>query len=775
MKKLFHLSALLLLSTLNPMPRQSETAAGQPSNKTKSMKNKVIVSFIALLSLLSGITHAAPLGTAFTYQGRLTDGANPATGGYDLRFAVYDTVTNGTLKVVVTNTSVAVTNGLFTTPVDFGLPPLNFNAMWLEIGVRTNGSTGDFSVVSPRQALLPAPYAFYALNSSNAVTAGVASNLLGVLPTAQLAGTYSGALSLNNANNNFAGAFTGNGTGLTNVNAATLGGLGAGNFWQTGGNSGTTAGVNFLGTTDNQPLELKVKNVRALRLEPTINDLYHSNFVNVVGGSPVNYIASGVYGSVIGGGGALYYYDGPCSNSVAADLSFLGGGEVNSIQADADHSFLGGGGYNSIQTNAYFSVLGGGDDNSIQANANNSVLGGGTYNSIQANADHSILGGGEYNSIQTNADHSVLGGGGYNSIQPSAGGSFLGGGYYNSIQTNSESAFLGGGAHNSIQPYAFSSFLGGGEFNSCAAEDATVPGGDHNVAAGANSFAAGHRAKANYQGDFVWADSTEADFASTGDNQFLIRAAGGVGIGKNNPGAALDVSGSITASGRLGIGNGAPAFPLDVTAPQAVARFITTNNINGSVLVLDNTTPGLTYHGAVNFNDGAGQIGYLTTGAMTFTTSNGERMRILNNGNVGVGNTNPGYLLVVGNSGSPAYCNGTTWQNGSDRDSKEAFAAINPRTVLEKVLALPITEWKYKAETDGTRHLGPVAQDFHAAFGLNGPDDKHIATVDEEGVALAAIQGLNQKLMEKDAEIQALKQSVAELKETLTHLTQQPN
>ena len=212
--------------------------------------------------------------------------------------------------------------------------------MWLEIGVRTNGSAGDFTTVNPRQALLPAPYAFYALNSSNAVNAvnaGVASNLLGVLPTAQLAGTYSGAVSFNNAGNNFVG----NGAGLNNVNAATLGGLGAGNFWQTAGNSGTTAGVNFFGTTDNQPLELKVKNVRALRLEPTINDLYHSNIVNIVGGSPVNYIASGVYGSVIGGGGALNYYDGPCSNSVAADLSFLGGGEVNSIRADADHSSLG--------------------------------------------------------------------------------------------------------------------------------------------------------------------------------------------------------------------------------------------------------------------------------------------------------------------------------------------------------------------------------------------------------------------------------------------------
>jgi hypothetical protein len=84
------------------------------------------------------------------------------------------------------------------------------------------------------------------------------------------------------------------------------------------------------------------------------------------------------------------------------------------------------------------------------------------------------------------------------------------------------------------------------------------------------------------------------------------------------------------------------------------------------------------------------------------------------------------------------------------------------------------TQWKYKVEPAGTKHLGPMAQDFHAAFGLNGAGDKHIATVDEDGVALAAIQGLNQKLDEKDAEIQQLRQSVAELKKLVAALAKNP-
>ena len=83
----------------------------------------------------------------------------------------------------------------------------------------------------------------------------------------------------------------------------------------------------------------------------------------------------------------------------------------------------------------------------------------------------------------------------------------------------------------------------------------------------------------------------------------------------------------------------------------------------------------------------------------------------------------------------------------SDRNQKENFAPVKPLEMLDKVVALPITRWNYKSDI-AAPHLGPVAQDFHAAFGL-GTDDKHIATVDADGVALAAIQGLNQKLNEQ--------------------------
>jgi hypothetical protein len=97
----------------------------------------------------------------------------------------------------------------------------------------------------------------------------------------------------------------------------------------------------------------------------------------------------------------------------------------------------------------------------------------------------------------------------------------------------------------------------------------------------------------------------------------------------------------------------------------------------------------------------------------------------------------------------------------SDRNAKKNFQHVNAQEVLAKVAALPITQWQYKAEP-GAEHIGPMAQDFRAAFGLGG-DDKHITTVDADGVALAAIQGLNQKLEEKNQEIKTLSERLEKL------------
>jgi len=104
----------------------------------------------------------------------------------------------------------------------------------------------------------------------------------------------------------------------------------------------------------------------------------------------------------------------------------------------------------------------------------------------------------------------------------------------------------------------------------------------------------------------------------------------------------------------------------------------------------------------------------------------------------------------------------------SDRQMKENFVNVDCKEVLERVASLPISIWNLKSDAK-MRHLGPMAQDFYAAFKV-GFDDKHINTVDEGGVALAAIQGLNQKVKEKDTEIQRLKSQNETLEKRLTEL-----
>ena len=97
----------------------------------------------------------------------------------------------------------------------------------------------------------------------------------------------------------------------------------------------------------------------------------------------------------------------------------------------------------------------------------------------------------------------------------------------------------------------------------------------------------------------------------------------------------------------------------------------------------------------------------------------------------------------------------------SDRNVKEGFEAVDPRRVLAAVLTLPIERWSYKGET--ARHLGPMAQDFAAAFGL-GADDRHIFPLDAGGVALTAIQGLHALVDTQGARLEALERELAALR-----------
>ena len=167
--------------------------------------------------------------------------------------------------------------------------------------------------------------------------------------------------------------------------------------------------------------------------------------------------------------------------------------------------------------------------------------------------------------------------------------------------------------------------------------------------------------------------------------------------------------------------------------------------------------------------------GNVSASGVSATTSTGYAMLGNASGSAWAGLFQYGYngnnTVYLGGNGNAAIFYGTvtvngTFNNNSDRSAKDNFAKVQAADVLAKVARLPVTEWNYKNDA-ATRHIGPMAQDFYAAFNV-GTDERHIAPIDEGGVALAAIQGLNQKV---EAENTELKQEVAELKQLVSQLS----
>lgn len=442
------------------------------------MKRKFIrfiaPTLLVLGSLLTSL--AAPLGTAFTYQGRLDDGAFPVNGLYDFNFKLFDAETAGTLvgpALGVSLDTIAVSNGVFSVDLDFG-PVFNGDKRWLEISVNTN-SARPLAALTPRQPLNAAPYALYAVNAgsvaANAVNgAAIANNAV----TGQKIANATVVRSVNGLTDALTLAAGANITLGTVGNTLTISGSGPGAPpWLLGGNGGTTAGINFLGTTDNQPLELKVNGQRALRLEPSsISPNIYSP--NILGGSRFNVIDPGSRGSVIAGGGGV-------SDSAFEDMA------PNHIVGTNYYEFIGGGFGNSSSGGR--NVIGGGQHNTM-LNANGSVIGGGATNLIGP-VDAGFIGGGAGNILTGPADHAAIAGGLANKATDID--AFIGGGTIN--LAGGRNSVVTGGSNN--QALAESSVIAGGARNSALGQESSIGGGQRNFVNGINGTIAGGIANTN--------------------------------------------------------------------------------------------------------------------------------------------------------------------------------------------------------------------------------------------------------------------------------------
>ena len=632
---------------------------------------------LLLATLNAPLLNGFAQGTAFTYQGRLNDGANGANGTYNVRFAIYDALTVGTQQgSLFTNAATAVSNGLFTVTLDFGnqFPGAQ---RWLEIGVRTNGN-GAFTTLAPRQPLTPTPYAVFAANAGSATTATsagsagsvLASNLTGVLTTAQLpAGTVVAITNAGAPYQTLARSYSGGLGGFTNLD------LTASAF-------GPKNHLRFEDTAGSEQVWFHA--ARNMDVE-TVND--------VTFWAGHNFLATIDHDTSLHGKHDL---------TLTVDNNLSVTAHILTAQADLNAT---------LTVGAYLSASVG---NSLSLDVGNNL---------------SVTAGNAMNvSVGTSLALLATGGVGIGSTTPQG---------MLEIQGGADS-FGNSDARSLALAYRYGGYR-------------------HWIRTRHNSSAA----TGNAIDFFVNTGNTSAASTAPGVNNVLgltVEAGNGgsVGIGTASPQANLHVYSANNPTAVRVQSSGTPGF----------GRLEFVSNPQGDV---NEWRPG--YIQSTDAGNFTGGLVFVVNGTGVASKFGASEVMRIQNGRVGIGTTAPATLLQVG----AATCNGTTWVNSSDRNAKEKIEPVNAAAVLAKVAALPLSQWSYKVDSE--RHIGPMAQDFYAAFGT-GADDKHIATVDADGVALAAIQGLNQKLEtavvqlrsaleRKDAEIQQMQVRLAALEKIL--------
>jgi hypothetical protein len=199
-------------------------------------------------------------------------------------------------------------------------------------------------------------------------------------------------------------------------------------------------------------------------------------------------------------------------------------------------------------------------------------------------------------------------------------------------------------------------------------------------------------------------------------------------------------------------GNETNFFIRDVTGGSALPFKIQPGAATGSILIRNN--------GHIGIMPGTSTGGFPSIDTTLHVAAAAATFRVQN--------TTSGAITLDLDDGGNLTLNGLLTE-ASDRALKENVVPVDTPTVLEALATMPINIWNYISDSDGVRHMGPMAQDFYAAFGL-GADDRHIAPLDANGVALAGVQELYGRLQAQEKEIEALEQENAALEQRLADL-----
>ena len=274
--------------------------------------------------------------------------------------------------------------------------------------------------------------------------------------------------------------------------------------------------------------------------------------------------------------------------------------------------------------------------------------------------------------------------------------------------------------------------------------------------AGAYSTAIGYNAGTAYEGSIVTGGRNDATFGTTirdtATNQVILVAQHGVGINTAKAPDGNALRDELTIAPSTGLPGGNADLTFETSTTGTYNGFNMSANPGGFF-----TLNGLYNSGGTLLYDQLLYINYLhgsSSGQWRFNGASGA------------------VPLSVGHdssTGNGAYLsNAGIWTNASSRTFKESFAAVDPLSVLDKLVAMPVMTWFYKGNHDDGQHIGPVAEDFAEVFGF-GDNEKYIGTVDESGVALAAIQGLNKKLEAENADLHNKLDALAARLDKLEH------
>jgi hypothetical protein len=396
------------------------------------------------------------------------------------------------------------------------------------------------------------------------------------------------------------------------------------------------------------------------------------------------------------------------------------------------------------------------------------VKGVGTPNTVPLWGNNSMLG----NSIMSQSGSNVKVNGGLsatgNISAPNFSGTFFGNG---SGLSNVNASLFGGMGPSGFAQLGTSNVFGASQ---TIDGDLTLTGSLNNVLILQGNLANGSTEQgANVIGGFGGNNTVPGNSVASGFLGATIAGGGGF-VGVAAPNTVTGDWGSIGG----GAGNNATRFGTVGGGTGNTASGFIAATVGGG---RGNTASGLTATvGGGNGNVASGQDatvpgGLLNVAAGDFSFAAGHGAHASNSGSFVwtdndfndtlLSDTGPNQFVARATGGFTFYTDPTnstgatlapgsgSWSTLSDRNVKANFMLVDGEAILKRLAAMPIETWNYKAQADDVRHMGPMAQDFREAFGL-GEDEKHISTVDAQGVALAAIQALYQEKQQEVSQLQ---------------------